>query len=138
MAEVSKTPITSKQGYNYFVESEFFEENELDYSETSKKKPQQALGRKDSRAYDKSISNQYTLNEKPKLKAKRDGTKGLNAAYKGLDDRSNVNLLVDDTPNRQADVPDLKLKISQIKTVNSYLYDELKEAKPLKNQKKQL
>ena len=76
------------------------------------------------------------MNDKPKPAAKR-GAKALTSGHKGLDDRSNVNLLVDDQPARQADVPDLKLKISQIKTVNSYLYDELKETKPHKHQKKQ-
>ena len=120
-ADHSKTPITSKLGYYNNQDADLCESNDYEYSETSKKKTINALGRKNSRVLEHKSKDKKDSSKDKRLippKNKRDNMpkRGLEAINK-FDDSSIPNLIeyAENSKPKPPPTADLRLKLSQIK-----------------------
>lgn len=119
--DTSKTPLTNKLGYYGSQEMEQFEDNEYEYSETSKKKPVNPLGTKKSRptngpSKDSGMSSKDKKTFPPKSTKDTWPKKSLGSTQK-FDDQSFSNLIEETEGHKHRQMPaiDLRLRLGQIK-----------------------
>ena len=95
----AKTPITSKLGYVHSPDADLIQDNDYDYSETSKKRHFNPLCRRDSKAYEKQTKDiQYSSKDKrsfPPKSIKESLSKKPFEDYHRFDDQSFNNIKED-------------------------------------------
>ena len=117
----SKTPVTSKLGYYNNPEADLVESNDYEYSETSKKKTINALGRKNSKILEMSSHDKHGNSKEKKSippKSTKDSwpKRDFDSSNK-LDEASVSNLMDHQSQSKTKHPPaaDLRLKLNQIK-----------------------